>query len=133
VSTKVVEASFTASVFAVSKTVSVPRNGTVTASIWVKNTGNVVWPVGGSLRSRILASSSPSYTSTWISRYRPGTLTASYSHPGATTVRPGEVARFDIVLAGNGRELQSTSERFGISWDGWKVASLAATLAYRVV
>lgn len=133
VSTKVVDAVFTASVFAVSKNVLVPHAGTVTASIWVKNTGNTVWPVGGALRSRILTASSPSYTSTWYSRYRPGSLTASYSHPGATTVRPGEIARFDIVLAGNGRAPQSTSERFGISWDGWKVASLAATLPYRVV
>jgi SpoIID/LytB domain protein len=133
VSTKVVAASFAASKYAVSSSVRVPSHGTTRAVLYVKNTGNVDWPVGGAVRSRILGSSSPSKARPWITAQRPGSLSSNLSRRGATTVRPGEVARFELVLAGNGRSPRSTSERFGIVWETWRAPSLAVTLAYRVV
>ena len=68
-----------------------------------------------------------------LSASRPGPLTASVTRPGATVVRPGEVGRIVVVLAGNGRTPRTTSEVFGLSWDGWRPTSLSAVLAYRVV
>jgi hypothetical protein len=133
VTTKVVQASLTASLYAVTSNVSVPSNGYAKVTIYAKNTGNVIWPVGGLLRTRILTSSSPSYHSSWINSYRPGTLTSNFSRAGSTVVRPGEVGRFTFVLAGNGRAPQSASERFGLRWDGWLTPSFAATVTYRIV
>ena len=133
VTVTVVAARFTAAVVTVHPMVSVPSRGTTTTSYDVKNTGNVVWVVRGTLRSTVRAGSSPSRASSWLSASRPGPLTASVTRPGATVVRPGEVGRFVVVLAGNGRAPRTTSEAFGMSWDGWRSTSLSAVLPYRVV
>jgi hypothetical protein len=129
----VVAAVFTAELQSVRASVDVPSNGHAGSYYYVKNTGNVAWPVGGMLRSKVPAGSSPSRYTSWISASRPGTLTANGTAPGSAFVRPGEVARFSIVLAGNGRAAGARTEKFGMSWDGWRSNPLSVTLAYRVV
>lgn len=133
VSAKVVAAVFTYQLYSVHSAVSVPHNGTAATWFYVKNTGNVSWPVGTTMRSTVVAGSSPSYYSGWYSKSRPGSLTNNSTSPGSIIVRPGEIARFVVVLAGNGRAPVSTSEVFGMSWDGWRSTTLRATLAYRIV
>lgn len=133
VKASVVAASFTAQLYSVRSSVDVPSNGRAGTYFYVKNTGNVSWPVGGMLRSTVLAGSSPSHDYSWILRSRPGTLTSNASQPGATLVRPGQVARFAFVLAGNGRARGSHTEGFGICWDGWRTNPLKVTVAYRIV
>jgi hypothetical protein len=128
-----VAAVFSAELTLVRASVDVPSNGYAGTYYYVKNTGNVVWPVGGMLRSTVLAGSSPSRYSTWISASRPGSLTSNATVAGSTFVRPGETARFAIVLAGNGRAPGARSERFGMSWDGWRSNPLSVTVNYRVV
>jgi SpoIID/LytB domain protein len=133
VTVKVVAAVFSYSLAAVHTSVDVPSRGTHWTAFYVKNTGNVAWPVGRELRSTVIAGSSPSRASSWYSASRPGSLTANNTVPGATLVRPGQIAKFVILLAGNGRTPRTTSELFGMSWDGWRGTSLKVTLAYRVV
>jgi SpoIID/LytB domain protein len=133
VSVKVVSASFTYSYVGKSGTVSVPSTGSAYAWFEVRNTSNFIWPVGGSLRSTVLAGTSPSRASSWYSASRPGSLSSNVTTPGLTYVRRGEVARFRVLLAGNGRTPRTTSERFGMSYDGWRSSPLAVTLSYRVV
>jgi hypothetical protein len=129
----VVAATFTAQLFAVHPSADLPSTGRAMTWFYVKNTGNVSWPVGGQLRSLVKAGSSPSHDTSWYTVSRPGSLTANATTPGATMVRPGEIARFAFVLAGNGRPPGSHSELFGISWDGWRSCPLSVTVAYRIV
>ncbi|MCW2600304.1 MAG: hypothetical protein JWM02_2133 [Frankiales bacterium] len=131
----VTKAVFSGSVTKVGPTVSVPRDGTAVAYFEVKNTGNVAWPLGGSVRSGVLTSGgSPSYTSSWLSPSRPGTLTDNVTHLGATSVLPGQVGRFKVVLAGNGRTPRSAGEPFGVLWEGWSwLAGVKPVLTYRIV
>ena len=133
VTATVVAATFTGAVVAIHPMVSVPSHGTAATSYDVKNTGNVVWVVRGVLRSTVRAGSSPSRATSWLSASRPGPLSSSVTSPGATVVRPGQVARFVLVLAGNGRTARTTSEAFGMSWDGWRSTTVSATVPYRVV
>jgi hypothetical protein len=113
--------------------VTVPSTGVAYAWFDIKNTSNFVWPVGGALRSTVLAGTSPSQASSWFSPSRPGSLSFNLTSPGLTYVRAGEVARFRVLLAGNGRTPRTTSERFGMSYDGWRSSPFTVTLAYRVV
>lgn len=133
VSVKVLAAQLTWSLTYVRPTASVPADGVSYSYFKVRNTGNVAWPVGGALRSTVLASSSPSRASTWYSATRPGSLSRNLSAPGSALVRPGEVALFVVRLAGNGRAPLAAKESFGMSWDGWRSTALKAVLAYRVV
>jgi hypothetical protein len=130
----VTKAVFTGSITKVAPTVSVPRNGTAVAWFDVKNTGNVAWPTGSAIRSAARASGgSPSYSSSWIGKTRPAALTSNMTRAGATSVLPGEVARFRIVLAGNGRTPRSASEPFGVLWEAWARLGVRPVLSYRVV
>jgi SpoIID/LytB domain protein len=133
VKAKVVAANFSSALVRVRPSVDVPRYGHAATYYYVKNTGNVSWPVGGAVRSTVLAGTSPSRYSSWVSASRPGSLTSNLTVPGSTLVRPGQVARFVIVLAGNGRVRQSRTESFGMSWDGWRSNPLSVKVAYRVV
>ena len=128
-------ATFTGSLVRVPGTFSLPASGRVSVTLDVKNTGNTAWPVGGNVRTEAKTSGgSPSYYSSWISRARPGAVRANVSRPGATSVAPGEVARFVLVMAGNGRSPGARSEGFGVLWEGWtRVAGLTATLRYTIV
>jgi hypothetical protein len=132
-SVKVVNASFTYEYVAKSPSVDVPSSGSAWTWVDIRNTSNFVWPVGGVLRSTVRAGSSPSYASSWFSASRPGSLSGNMTSPGLSYVRAGEVARFRILLAGNGRPLQSRTEAFGMSYDGWRSSPLSVSLSYRVV
>jgi SpoIID/LytB domain protein len=133
VSVKVVAANFSSSLYFVRPSVDVPSHGRVATYFYVKNTGNVAWPVGGALRSTTRAGSSPSYDTSWYSTNRPGSLTSNRTVPGAAFVQPGQLALFVVMLAGNGRPPGSHTENFGMAWDGWRATLLSATVAYRVV
>jgi len=133
VTVKVVSASFTWTGLKAGPTVDVPSNGTRWTYFDVTNTSNFVWKVGSTLRSTVPSGSSPSRAASWYSATRPGSLTQNLTSPGLTWVRPRETARFRVLLAGNGRSPRSTSEVFGMSWDGWRGTSLRVTLTYRVV
>ena len=121
-SVKVVNASFTYEYVGKTGTVTVPSTGVAYAWFDIKNTSNFVWPVGGSLRSTVLAGTSPSQASSWYSASRPGPLSSNLTSPGLTYVRSGD-----------GRSPRTTSERFGISYDGWRGSPFTVTLAYRIV
>ncbi len=130
----VTQAVFRGTVTRQSGRVTVPRRGTAQAFFEVRNTGNVAWPVGGPVRSAALAPGSPSRGPGWISATRPGTLSLNLNRRGATSVRPGEIGRFLVVLAGNGRTARSASEPFGVVWETWaRVSGVQPVLPYRVV
>jgi len=133
VSVRVVAATFAYTLEHVRPSVDVPSGGVASSYFKVRNDSNFAWSVGGALRSTVLASSSPSQADSWFSATRPGSLTSNVTKPGSTLVRPGETALFVVRLAGNGRSPRSTSEAFGMTWDGWRATGLKAVLAYRVV
>jgi SpoIID/LytB domain protein len=131
---KVVKATFTGSVVRVSGTVKVPRTGKAVATFDVKNTGNVAWPVGGAVRSGSLTKGgSPSRASSWLSPSRPGPIWFNVTKPGATSIAPGQVARFKVVLAGNSRSLGTRSEAFDVVWETYRWMGLRITLRYTIV
>jgi len=132
---RVTTAAFTGSLVRVSPPVNVPSAGYATAYIDVKNTGNVPWAVGSAIRSEALATGgSPSRHTSWLSPTRPGPIRSNVTRPGATAINPGEVARFVIVLAGNGRSPGARSEPFGVLWESWtRLPGVKATLSYTVV
>jgi SpoIID/LytB domain protein len=126
----------TASTFSgtVTRTSAAPTfatTGRATMVIDIRNTGNTAWPLAGSVRSQALASGgSKSVDSTWLSATRPSTLRANLTTPGAA-VKPGETARFLIVIAGNSRAAGTYSEPFGALWEGWaRMTGVRQTLTY---
>jgi len=126
---------FSGSAVSVHPRVSMTSTGT--ARFWydVKNTGNVAWPLGAGAPVRSVAwtpGGSPSADRSWLSRARPGTILSNLTRPGATSVAPGETARFYFLLAGNGRSPRTTSEPFGLVWEGWASAALRISVPYTV-
>jgi peptidoglycan hydrolase-like amidase len=130
---KVVAADFAYRVTYVKGSVSVPSDGEATTGFIVRNNSNFSWPVNHKLRSTVPSGSSPSRAERWYSASRPGSLTRNYYNRSSKYVRPGEYAVFLVRLAGNGRSPRTTSEVFGMSWDGWRSTPLRVTLSYRVV
>jgi hypothetical protein len=124
-------ATLTASIARNTTGVVVPRDGTHGYTINLKNTGNVPWPVAGALRLST-AGDSPSYVSSWLSPHRPSWVDANVTRPGATTVRPGEVARFSFYLAGNGRKAGTYTEWFGAGWEAWRSTGLRIPVTYTI-
>ena len=131
----VTTATFTGSLVRTPAAFSLPSAGRASVSFDVKNTGSTAWPVGGDVRSEAKTSGgSPSYWSSWINRSRPGAVRSNVSRAGATSVLPGEVARFVVVLAGNNRAPGARSEAFGVLWEGWaRLAGVTPTLRYTIV
>ncbi len=127
----VTAATLTASVTRNTRGISVPRAGRAAYTIELKNTGNVPWPVNGSVRLSV-AAASPSYTTGWISRIRPSAVDANVTRPGATSVRPGEVARFSFYVAGHDRAPGTYSETFGAGWEAWRSTGLRIPVTYVV-
>lgn len=123
---------FTGTVAGVSQDVVVPRTGTAPAYIDITNTGNLAWPVSGQVKARSLTTGgSPSYDrATWISSYQVARLTSNRTRPGATSVAPGEVARFAFRLAGNGRAAGVYTEDFGARWYTFRTLPARVTLRY---
>ncbi len=115
------------------RSVDVPSGGAVQTTFSVQNTGTRAWPVGGLVRSTSLTAGNPSYGPSWLSANRPGTVDANLSRPGAETVEPGDVARFDITLAGNNRPAGSYRERFGVVFDSVAFTDVTVDVAYRVI
>jgi SpoIID/LytB domain protein len=130
---RVVKAVVTGSVVATRSGVKVPRSGTVTVWVDVRNTGNTAWPVKGLVRSTALTSGSPSRHASWLTATRPSAVTSNLTRPGATAVSPGQVARFSFVLAGNGRPTGARTEHFGVLWEGFAATAVRAALSYAVV
>lgn len=113
--------------------VDVPRNGQTTSYYDVRNTGTASWAVPGPVRSSSLTPGAPSHAASWLGPTRPGPIAANVTVPGATTVAPGQVARFGIVLAGNGRTPGTRVEDFGVLWEGFKQTPIRARIYYRIV
>lgn len=95
-------------------TVVVPRRGSTTVRLAVRNTGNVVWPGTGTVQ---LATSGPrdrvsaSAGSAWLSARRPARSTGAAVPPGGTT-------SFDLTLAGADRPVGVSFEQFEPVWTG---------------
>ena len=126
---RVVDATFTGTLVQQPGIIPVPRAGTATMWFDVRNTGNAVWPVGGLLRSvSPYTGGSGSRHSSWLAPTRPSTAVANVTRPGATTVRPGESARFRFVLAGNNRAPGTYREVFGVVWEGYRSLPFSVTV-----
>lgn len=126
-------AAFTGSLKNVSTGTRIGRNGYSTVVLDVTNTSTVDWPVNGPVRSVAYASGgSPSKGTNWISPSRPGALAENATVKGGSVVHPGQVARFYIVLNGNGRAAGSYSETFGVGWEGWSDSGLRVKISYAI-
>ncbi len=129
---EVVKAVMSGSLVAVRSGVTVPRAGTTAVWFDVRNTGNITWPVKGTVRAVALTAGSPSKHSSWLTATRPSAVTANLSRAGGTYIAPGDVARFSFVLAGNGRTVGARTEQFGVLWEGFAATALKVALSYRV-
>jgi hypothetical protein len=113
--------------------VVVPKAGNKVVFFEVRNTSNVVWPIGSAVRATALhKGGSPSRNAGWLSATRPSNITLNVSRKGARDVRPGEVARFVFRIAGNNRPARGYTESFGVSWDGWRAISSTVSMRYVV-
>jgi SpoIID/LytB domain protein len=121
---------FTGTVTRNTSGVVVPKGGTATYSIDVKNTGNVVWAVNGAVR--LVAGASKSATASWPTPSRPGAVSGNLSRQNATTILPGEVARFTFTIGANGRAAGSYSETFGLGWETWRAMVLSVPVTYTI-
>ena len=108
--------------------ITVPKGGTATYTVDLKNTGNTTWWVGHSVR--LSSSSAASYHSSWLHSARPTALDRNLTRAGATTVRPGEVGRFTFTIAANGRGAGRYAETFGALWEGWRSTGLRIPITY---
>ncbi len=115
------------------RSVDVPGRGAVATSFAAQNTGARAWPVGGLVRSTSLTAGNPSKDASWLAPTRPGSVAANLSRPGATTIEPGEIGRFDVTLAGNGRPGGSYREQFGVVYDGVAFTDVKVDVTYRVI
>ena len=127
----VVAATMAATVTRNTSGVSVPRAGTATYSVDLRNTGNTTWQVGRHVRLSV--PSSGSAHDSWITASRPTAIDKNISRAGATDVRPGEVARFTFTIAGNGRAPGSYTETFGAGWEAWRSTGLRIPVTYVIV
>ena len=124
----VTAATFSGTVTRTSLAPTFAASGRASMVIDVRNTGNTAWTLNGPVRSS--ANASKSVDPSWLSASRPGALRINLTHPGAP-VQPGDIGRFVIVLAGNGRAPGTYSEAFGGVWEGWaRLRGVNQTLTY---
>ena len=123
----VTRAVFSATLVAVSPAVTVPRAGTATAWFDLRNTGNVAWPAGPVRSVALTRGGSGSRAPGWMGPARPGPVTPP---AGADAVQPGQVGRFALVLAGNGRHSGSYTEPFGLVWEGFAGSELRVAVGF---
>jgi len=117
----------------VSSALVVPAGGSATAYVDVTNTGNVDWPVAGMTRLAVPSgTTSASRDGSWLAPTRPTAISANLTRAGAAEVRPGETARFEFRLAGNGRASARYTEKFAALWEGWRWLGISATVSYTV-
>ena len=116
--------------------VILPRTGTVTLQVRIKNTGNVAWPLDGAVRLATsdgrLRSSSASGPS-WMSSSVVGPVTAVDGASTATAVAPGQTGVFPLTLHGNGVEAGGVVETFeaGFFNYGWLTGAKVRLNVYR--
>lgn len=110
--------------------VVLPRAGTVTLQVRMKNTGNVDWPVNAGVRlatSDTRGRESTASGASWISKSVVGPVTSVDGVAGATAVKPGQTGVFPVTLHGNGLNAGGTVETFEAAYypyhwlDGAKV------------
>ena len=117
----------------VSSALVVPRDGTGVAYVDVRNTGNAEWPVGGSVRLAVPSGvTSAARDASWLAATRPAAVSGNLTRGGATSVRPGETARFVFRVAGNGRTPGAYTDTFGVLWEGWRWLGVTARVSYHV-
>lgn len=117
--------------------VVLPRDGTVTLQVRLKNTGNVAWPLNGPVRlatSDARLRSSSSSGPSWMSSAVVGPVTAVDGAPTATSVAPGKVGVFPLTLHGNGVAAGGVVETFeaGYFHYGWLAGAKVRLNVYRV-
>lgn len=120
----------TARLVAVGPRVQVRSRGTATVWYDVRNTGTVGWPVKGAVRSTAVRS--PSRSKAWISASRPSPVSANRSAPGSRVIRPGQVGRVYVVIAGNGRPAGARVDSYGLAWDGVIRFPVKASVRYTI-
>lgn len=108
---------------------AIARRGTATMWFDVRNTSTVSWPVNGVVHSAA-RSGTAARASDWLSIARPGSISENRSAPGANWVLPGQVARFEVTIAGNGRPAGTYRDTFGFGWEGWRAGESQAVLTY---
>ncbi|MDQ1712348.1 MAG: stage sporulation protein [Frankiaceae bacterium] len=126
----VAAATFTGTLTRNSTGVVVPKGGVATYTIDLKNTGNVTWTVGGNVV--LSAGASKSATPTWRSPSRPAAVGGNLSRKNATTIRPGEIARFTFTIGANGRAPGTYHETFGAGWETWRAMVLSVPVTYTI-
>lgn len=126
------QAVFTGAVVASTPHWSMGRTARRAVFFDVRNTGNIAWPVGGNVRSAAL-SGSGSQDYRWLSPTRPSTLGSNRTRPGATDVRPGEVARFEFVIDGRNRAPGRYTEYFGVAWDGYNWSNVRVAFSFSLL
>ncbi len=117
----------------VSSALVVPRAGSATAYVDVRNTGNTGWPVAGLVRLGVPGGrTSPSRHPAWLAPTRPTAVASNLTRPGAIEVRQGETARLVFPLAGNNRAAGSFTETFGVLWEGWRWSGVAPQVSFTI-
>ncbi len=97
-------------------TVVLRENASRTVVVTVRNTGNVSWPLDGSVvvatspAGRVSASAGPR----WLA---PDTV-AAVAAPRRTAVAPGRSAVVSLTLSGNGVAYGRATEAFRLTWNG---------------
>ncbi|MBI4729490.1 MAG: SpoIID/LytB domain-containing protein [Acidobacteria bacterium] len=97
--------------------VSVAAGGTTSVEVQLRNAGTAWWRIGGPVR--IAAGSSRFAGDSWMSPSRPAAVTRNVTNPGATSVRPGEVAGFRFTLDASDVAAGAYRETFGPVADGY--------------
>jgi hypothetical protein len=127
----VVRGSFNGTFLGATPKVAVPRTGSQSVWVDVRNTSNFSWTVGGPIRLAVLSrAGSPSRSAGWLKPMRPSAVTTNVTAKGLRVVRPAQVARFSFRLNGNNRKPGRYTETFGVVWDGWKAAPVQVTVTY---
>ncbi len=98
-------------------------------TVAMRNSGNVAWPVGGTVRIAVNRASL-FHGDDWQSQYRPSSVVRNRSNPSASSVAPGQIAEFRVPLHAESLKPGYYSEQFRIVNDG--VTGLASWFTVRV-
>lgn len=98
-------------------------NGQALVRVFLRNTGQANWPVGGNVR---LATDRgrdrySQFSSAWLSGNRAAVVDANATNPGSSTIHSGNVARFSFVVRSDTVRDGTYSEYFrpvvdGVGW-----------------
>lgn len=76
--------------------------GSATATVYLRNMGSQVWPVGGNVRlgtDRTRDRLSAFKSNDWFDATRPSTIDSNASNPASNKVVPGEIAKFTFTVS----------------------------------